>query len=75
MLMTPIDVELWQTITEFFEFVRPVLTWDRKKYQIELDRVVFRPLLCGENISDEADLVVDRSSHWNKYSKAWLITV
>jgi hypothetical protein len=71
LLMTPIDWELWQTITEFYDFIKPTLTWGRKKYQVEFDKVVFSPLKCGEDIGEMADLIVDRSSHWNKYSKSW----
>lgn len=71
MLLTPIDVELWQTITEFYAFAKPNIKWKGTDYKVEMDTIKFRPLLCGEDLSQEADLVIDRSSHWNKYSKAW----
>lgn len=55
----------------FVDYLDPTFTWKGQKYKIQLTRITARPLLCGEDLRSEADLIVDRTIHWNDYYKCW----
>jgi hypothetical protein len=70
-LMASHDWTLRAAMAEFFHFVDPVFHWKGKDYRIELTRVIAAPVVAGEDLSRTADLIVDRTTHWNPYYRSW----
>ena len=55
----------------FLDYLDPTIKWDGKNYKIELVRIIAKPLRVGSDLSKTADLIVDRTSHWNPYYRSW----
>ena len=65
-----IDWDMWEVLTKFMDFLDPVIKYRKEKYKIEMGKIIAKPFLCGTDISDEADFIIDRCSHWNGYYKS-----
>ncbi len=70
-IMASHDWTLRRTLTEFIDFINPVFKWNGHDYQIQLDRVIARPIQAGSDVAQGIDLIVDRTTHWNPYYKYW----
>jgi hypothetical protein len=70
-LMASHDWTLRRAFAEFLEFLNPVFRWEGREYRLELIRVIAKPLVAGEDLSKRADLIVDRTTHWNPYYRYW----
>jgi len=70
-LMASHDWTLRVAMAEFLNFTNPTIHWKGKDYQLELTRVIAKPVLAGTDTSKEADLFVDRTTHYNKYYRYW----
>jgi hypothetical protein len=70
-LMASQDWTLRAAMAEFHNFLQPVLKWRGKRYRLELTRVLARPVVAGTDQSADADLIVDRTTHWNSYYRSW----
>jgi len=66
-----IDWDMWESLTKFMEFLDPVIKHRGEKYKIEMGKIMVKPMLSGTDLSDEADFIIDRCSHWNGYYRAW----
>lgn len=71
MIMASADWSMRMAMKGFVDFLDPVIRFGKHKFKLELGRIIAVPLLCGANLSPLADLVVDRTIHWNPYYKAW----
>jgi hypothetical protein len=60
---------MWETLTAFMNYVDPVIHYKGQEYKVELGKLTAKPHLCGTDIKDEADFIIDRCSHWNGYYK------
>ena len=70
-LMASHDWTLRLAMRQFLDFIDPVIRWKGKEYKLELIRVIAKPLEVGTDLSLEADLVMDRTTHWNSYYRSW----
>ena len=66
-ILASYDFSLRHAMAEFLQFIDPVLRYKKQDYKLELTRVQARPILCGQDLSGVADLIVDRTTHWNAY--------
>lgn len=73
-IMASQDWSLRYAMQEFVKFYNPVAKHKNKEYQMDLGRVRAEPLRCGSDVRDTADVVVDRTIHWNDYYKCWAQT-
>lgn len=70
-LMASHDWTLRAAMAEFLDFVDPVIRWEGREYRIELTRAIAKPLAAGTDPTGGADLILDRTTHWNGYYKSW----
>lgn len=70
-ILASYDWSLRHAMAEFLDFVDPVIKYGKQEYKIELTRIYSQPILCGQDLSTEADFVVDRSTHWSEYYRNW----
>ncbi len=74
MLFASHDWSLRHGMRAFIDYYDPTLTWRGKEYKIELGRIIAEPIICGTNLREKADCIVDRTVHWNNYYKCWAQT-
>lgn len=70
-IMASFDWTMRPAVAAFLRFLDPKITWKGRRYELQLGRVIAKPLLCGENLKDTADFIIDRTVHWNSYYKCW----
>ncbi len=70
-ILASYDFSMRHAMAEFMHFLDPVFRWEGEEYKIELTRIMSRPVLVGEDLSSEADFVVDRTTHWNAFYRNW----
>lgn len=73
-IMASQDWSMRYAMQEFIKFADPVIKHKKKEYRIDLGRIIAEPLKCGTNVAPQADVVVDRTIHWNDFYKCWAQT-
>lgn len=70
-IMASYDWNMRHAMAEFNRFYDKTYVWKRKKYKLELGRIIAKPTVCGDDLSKEVDFLVDRTTHWNAFYKMW----
>lgn len=73
-IMASQDWSMRFAMQEFVKHVDPVIRHGGKEYRFDLGRIRAEPLVCGADVRDQADVIVDRTIHWNDYYKCWAHT-
>ena len=69
--MASYDWSMRVAIKTFHDFLDPVIKHNGKEYKLEFNRIIAKPIVCGQKLNNESDLIVDRTIHWNDYYKCW----
>ncbi|HPZ10579.1 MAG TPA: hypothetical protein PL110_20995, partial [Candidatus Eremiobacteraeota bacterium] len=69
-----IDWDMWEVLTAFMNFLDSPIKYKGQEYKIEFGKIIAKPHLCGTDVREEADFIIDRCSHWNGYYKSWAHT-
>ena len=70
-ILASFDWSMRHAMAEFLDFLDPVIRYRGETFKIELTRIYAKPILCGQDLSKEADFIVDRTTHWNEYYRNW----
>jgi hypothetical protein len=70
-IMASQDWSMRYALEKFVEFADPVIRWKGKEYKVDLGRIKADPIRCGDDLSEQADVVIDRTIHWNEFYKGW----
>lgn len=70
-IMASYDWSMRHAVYELIHYLDPVFKYQGKEYNVKLGRVIAEPILCGEDLRDKADLVLDRTVHWNDFYRYW----
>lgn len=73
-LTASFDWSLMYTLEKFLKEYPIEFTYQGEKYQYDFGFLKARPLKCGEDTSVDADVIIDRSIHWNNFYKFYLQT-
>lgn len=65
------DLSMRFAMKNFLDFYNPTIKYKGKQYKIELGRAMAEPLVCGYDLKKDVDVLVDRTTHWNDYYKAY----
>ena len=66
---------MWAIFADFMAFFDPTVTWRGKSYRFDVDVIRAAPLVCGTNLRDAADLVLDNCMHhWLPFYRSWTHT-
>jgi hypothetical protein len=71
MLMASHDWSMRAAMRSFVDYLNPTINWKGNQYKIRLGRIIAKPVMCGKDLADEADFIVDRTVHWNSFYKYW----
>lgn len=70
-IMASFDWSMRQAVESFLKFLDPVIRYKDKEYKIEFGNLIAAPIVCGDDLSNDVDFVIDRTTHWNEYYKFW----
>jgi len=56
----------------FFKFLDLKIKHKGETYDFEVDRMRIRPLDMRHNLKQEFDLLIDRTTHWQKFTRAYV---
>lgn len=73
-IMASLDWSMRKAMLDFVSYADPVIRHDNQEYRLELGRIMAEPIVCGADLRPQADVVVDRTIHWNDYYKCWAQT-
>ncbi len=71
-IIASFDWSMRYTLFEFAQFAAPVVQYRGERYKLEFDKIVANPVLCGQNLSEIADLILVRRDNTNEYYRAWI---
>ncbi len=70
-IFASMDFSMRIAMQEFVKFANPVVKHGKKEFQLDLGRIKAEPLLCGSDVSNQADVIIDRTIHWNQFYRCW----
>lgn len=70
-LFASYDWSMRHAMAEFMDYIDPVIRYKGEEYKLELTRIMATPVRVGADLRTEADLVVDRTTHWSPFYRNW----
>ena len=60
------DAHVYYVLSKFIQFLDRSLRWRGETYDLQIEKVIPKPIVCGQVLS-QPDFIIDRISVWNGY--------
>ncbi len=71
-MLPTFEVAMPMTLQRFFDFLDLKIEYEGETHALKMERVKVEPLDIRENLKEKWDLLVDRTTHWHSFIRAYV---